>query len=106
MGRMIHTILFNDKILFDTQQGAAFYNATTEAFAILSYSESQIPARMISYHVHWAIDPQPGEQIEWRYDGYGNYKSAAKVPMRPQQLMMVNCADIKCEEEKVRVNKR
>lgn len=104
MSKMIHTILFNGNIKFDNQLGASFYNATTEMFAILSYSEATKPAKLIHYHVHWAKDPQPGEHIEWRYDGFGNYASDTQIPMRPQQLSMVNCADFECNTESAKAS--
>lgn len=105
MNEMTHTILFNDRVFFVSQVGAWFYNSTIKACPISCYSNTPLPAKMITYHVKWEVDPKPGDQIEWEYDGHGNYKNDYLVPLQPQLLEVINCADFTDEEAVTNKNK-
>ena len=94
MNKMIHTILFDDCILFDNQDGARFYNLTTKKGAITCFSTTVLPATLIAYHVQWTVEPQIGDRIVWQYDGHGNYRDDQGNFMMKQELIMINCADV------------
>jgi len=94
MSTMTHTVFFNKPLLFRNQQGVECYNITTRTASLSINSETSLPAKVITYRVQWTIDPQAGEQIEWRYNGRGSYKDTDHIPMGAQNLIMINCADI------------
>lgn len=100
MKGMTHTILFNKSAICFNQCGVSFFNETTGAFALSFESSTSLPAKLITFDVSWAVNPQKGDRIKWLYDGTGSYHDADHVRMLPQDLTMINCAGIDDKYEK------